>query len=50
MNEKEMSEMMKNCFSGSAQGTSCCGPSGTSISCCGSSETTEENENNEKEN
>jgi len=44
MDEKEMLETMKNCFSGFTQGGSCgCGPSGgASFSCCGGSEATEE--------
>ncbi len=50
MNEKEMLELMKNCFGGSEQGVSCCGQSAPSFTCCGSSETPEESKNTEKEN
>ena len=50
MNEKEMLELMKNCFSGSSQDASCCGPSAGSFDCCGSPETTKENKKTEKEN
>lgn len=50
MNEKEMLEWMKNCFKGSRQGTSCCGPSAPTFACCGSPEALEENKNAEKEN
>ena len=51
MNEKEMLEAMKNCFSEFTQGSSCgCGPSGASSSCCGSPSVNEEATNVEKDN
>ncbi|KKN39206.1 hypothetical protein LCGC14_0745900 [marine sediment metagenome] len=50
MDEKEMLEAMKNCFSGFTQGGSCCGPSGASISCDCSPAATEEATNVEKDN
>ena len=51
MDEKEMLEAMKNCFSGFTEGGSCgCGPSGASFSCCGGSSATEEATNVEQDN
>lgn len=50
MNEKEMLELIKNCFKGSRQGTSYFRPSAPTFACCGSPEALEENKNAEKEN
>jgi len=50
MNEKEMLEAMKNCFSGFTEGGSCCGPSGASFNCGCSPSATEVATNVEKAN
>ena len=50
MDEKEMLEAIKNCFSGFTQGGSCCGPSATSFGCCGNPKAPEEDKNSEEKN
>ena len=46
MDEKNIHELMKNCFGGSTEGTSCCGPA--NFSCCGGQAPTENDQKSDE--